>query len=240
MSPLRNGPHDLGGVAGFGPIDPTPDAAPYPEGWEGRCIGAIIATMARGLYNVDQFRARIEELPPAAQFSMGYYRRWLHTLERNLTLAGVLDEAAIDARAQQLAAPGEAGAAASPPPEAEPALAELLETVETLLCDGGPLLRAAPAPPRFAVGARVRTRRIAIERRGEQHTRLPGYAQERAGVVAIVHPPMLLPDANVGGEERVEHLYAVRFAADELWPDGAPGATVCADLFESYLVPEEG
>ncbi len=86
----------------------------------------------------------------------------------------------------------------------------------------------------------MRTRRIAIERRGEQHTRLPGYAQERPGVVEIVHPPMLLPDANVGGEERVEHLYAVRFAAGELWPDGASGATVCADLFESYLVPEEG
>ncbi len=60
----------------------------------------------------------------------------------------------------------------------------------------------------------MRTRRIAIERRGEQHTRLPGYAQERAGVVEIVHPPMILPDANVSGEERVEHLYAVRFAAD--------------------------
>ncbi len=115
MNGMRNGPHDLGGVAGFGPIDRTPDTAAYPEGWEGRCIGAIIATMARGLYNVDQFRARIEELPPAAQFSMGYYRRWLHTLERNLALAGVLDEAAIDARAQQLAAPwrsGRGGAAA--------------------------------------------------------------------------------------------------------------------------------
>lgn len=242
---MRNGPHDVGGAPGFGPIDIRPDGAPFPEGWEGRCVGAIIATLAQGLYNVDQFRARQEELPAAAQHSIGYYRRWLYTLERNLTLAGVLDAGAIERRALELAGDAAPALATSltaafpPPPDAAPRLAALEATIDALIRDGGPLLRELPDPPRFAVGDRVRTRRIAVERLGEQHTRLPGYAQEKPGTIAIVHPPMILPDASVGGEERVDHLYAVHFDAAELWPDGTPGQRVSVDLFESYLVPEE-
>jgi nitrile hydratase len=227
------GTHDIGGRAGFGSVDRTPDAALYPEGWEGRCIAAIIATMAGGLYNVDEWRARIEELPPAAHFAMGYYRRWFHTLERNLTLHDVLTTAEIDARAQALAR-GEA----DPAPDREDP--EQLAMIEALLRDGAPLVRPASAPPRFAVGDRVRTRRIVVERPGVQHTRLPGYLQERVGVVERVHPPMTLPDANVHGVDRVDHLYAVAFSASDLWPDAEPGVRVSGDLFETYLDPEEG
>jgi nitrile hydratase beta subunit len=231
MSGVRNGPHDLGGALGFGAIDPRPDVALYPEGWEGRCIAAIIATMAAGAYNVDEWRARMEELPAAAQFAMGYYRRWFYTLERNLVLHDVLGEAEIDARAAALAA------GATPPPQRRDP--ELLATIESLLREGAPLVRALDAEPRFAVGARVRTRRILVERRGEQHTRMPGYVQERPGVVERRYPAMTLPDASVRGEDRAEFLYAVSFAASDLWPDGAADVRVSADLFESYLVEEE-
>jgi nitrile hydratase beta subunit len=253
MSEVRNGPHDLGGVSGFGPIDRTPDTAAYPEGWEGRCIAAIVATMAGGAYNVDEFRARIEELPPAAHFAMGYYRRWFHSLERNLLTHGVLTREEIAARQEEIGAGGQGvargGEAAARGGEAaarggtadaddrrDPGL---LATVEALLRDGGPLVRELDAAPRFAVGDRVRTRRIVVERLGEQHTRLPGYAQERCGVVECRYPPMTLPDASVAGEDRADFLYAVSFAAADLWLDGEPGVRVSADLFESYLEAEE-
>ncbi|MCW2952091.1 MAG: Cobalt-containing nitrile hydratase subunit beta [Conexibacter sp.] len=227
---VRNGPHDLGGAPGFGPIDPRPDAELYPEGWEGRCIGAIVATMAAGAYNVDEWRARMEELPAAAQFAMGYYRRWFYTLERNLVLHDVLREAEIDARAAAL------GEGAPPPPRRRDP--ELLAAIERLLREGAPLARELAVPPRFAVGARVRTRRILVERRGEQHTRMPGYVQDRRGVVERRYPAMTLPDASVRGEDRAEFLYAVSFAASDLWPDGAADVRVSADLFESYLIAE--
>jgi nitrile hydratase len=227
-----NGPHDIGGALGFGPVDRTPDTAAYPEGWEGWCIGLVVATQAAGLYDVDRWRARIEELPPAAHFAMGYYRRWAHGMERNLVLTGTLSPLEIAQRMEALAA-GEAQVDSG---REDP---ELLASIEDLIREGAPLLGELDAPPRFAVGDRVRTRRLVVERPGEQHTRLPGYAQERPGVVEVVHPPMTLPDSRVAGEERVEHLYAVTFAASDLWPDGDPSVRVSSDLWESYLEPEE-
>ncbi|EHN12770.1 putative nitrile hydratase subunit beta protein [Patulibacter medicamentivorans] len=228
---VRNGPHDLGGARGLGPVDATPDAAAYPEGWEGRCLGLTIGTMAAALYGVDEWRMRMEGLPAAAQFSMGYYRRWAYSLEACLEAHGVLTAAEIQRRATAITEGHE--------PDEDRRDPELLQRVEGLLRDGGPLLRELPDPPRFAVGDVVRTRRIAVDALGRSHTRLPGYAQERDGVVDRVHPPMALPDAAVVGTDRVEHLYAVRFDAGEIWADAEPGLTVSADLFESYLQPVE-
>ncbi|WP_320668738.1 nitrile hydratase subunit beta [Patulibacter defluvii] len=229
--PVRNGPHDLGGALGLGPIDPRPDGpTPYPEGWEGHCIGLTIGTMAAGLYGVDEWRMRMEGLPAAAQFAMGYYRRWAYGLESCLEAHGVLTAAEIQDRASAVAA-GEGRDERRDP--------ALLERVEGLLRDGGPLLRELPDPPRFAVGDVVRTGRIAVEAPGRSHTRLPGYAQDREGVVDLVHPPMALPDAAALGDDRTEHLYSVRFDAHAIWPDAEPGQSVSADLFESYLRPAD-
>lgn len=229
---MHNGPHDVGGVRGFGPVQPEGDGPAYPEGWEGRCIAAIIASIGGEAFNVDEFRARIEELPPAAYWSMGYYRRWFHTLERNLVVHGALTEEQITERLEALAA----GDAAMPARE-EP---EMLAAIDELIEHGAPLHREVPDPPRFAPGDRVHTRRMTIERLGEQHTRLPGYAQQRGGIVEHQYPAMVLPDANVQGDERAEYVYAVSFAASDLWPDGDPRSRVSVDVFESYIEPEEG
>jgi hypothetical protein len=51
---------------------------------------------------------------------------------------------------------------------------------------------------------------------------------------------MTLPDANVRHEDVAEYVYAVSFAASDLWPDGDSRTRVSADLFESYIEPEEG
>ncbi len=228
---MQNGPHDVGGVKGFGAVDPTPDDAAYPEGWEGRCIAAIIASIGGGAFNVDEFRARIEELPPAAYWSMGYYRRWFHTLERNLLVHGTLTREQIGERLESLAAGHVDGGHREDP--------ELLAAIDGLLRHGAPLHREVSDPPRFAPGDRVRTRRRPVERLGEQHTRLPGYAQERTGVVERSYPAMTLPDASAERDERAEYVYAVSFAASDLWPDGDPRTRVSVDVFESYIDPEE-
>ena len=85
----------------------------------------------------------------------------------------------------------------------------------------------------YAVGDAVRT----WNRHPEGHTRLPGYARNRRGVVADVHPACVYPDTNADGRgESPQHLYTVAFSGAELWGDEAEaGTTVYIDLFEPYL-----
>ena len=73
------------------------------------------------------------------------------------------------------------------------------------------------------------------------HTRLPGYARSRPGVVESVHGPFLLPDTNAHGLGRDrEPVYTVVFPAGELWGDHAePGESVSIDLWQSYLEKDE-
>jgi nitrile hydratase subunit beta len=228
---MTNGPHDVGGLRGFGPVDPgDPEELVWPEGWEPSCVAAILQGIGSGWFNVDQFRARMEELPDAAYWTMGYYRRWQYTLERNLVLGGHVAAGEIAERVRAL---GE-GTYERPAGERDPAL---VAGIDALIRDGGPIFRPAPAPPRFRVGDRVRTCVTQVERPGEQHHRTPAYAQGKAGVIEVVHPSLPLPDASVRGEEVGEHVYAVSFAASELWADGDPRARVSYDAYESYLEP---
>ncbi len=88
--------------------------------------------------------------------------------------------------------------------------------------------------PQFALGDVVRC--LMAARTG--HTRLPGYARGRAGVIHAHHGGHILPDASARGEQRVEHLYTVGFAAPELWPEAeVADDRVYVDLWESYLEP---
>lgn len=83
----------------------------------------------------------------------------------------------------------------------------------------------------FGIGDRVRTRA-----RGDGHTRLPRYLECRSGTVTAVIGEFVLPDAYVRDhrESRRDTLYTVAFSATNVFPD-ATAATICADLFETYL-----
>ncbi len=88
--------------------------------------------------------------------------------------------------------------------------------------------RAGPAP--FAPGDRVRISRADPP----HHTRLPRYARGAAGTVVELQGHHPLPDYRARGlPAEPEPVYAVRFAARELFGDGEH--TVTADLWQSYL-----
>jgi hypothetical protein len=93
--------------------------------------------------------------------------------------------------------------------------------------------RDAPRGPRFVAGDAVVARNV----HPAGHTRLPRYVRGRRGVVALVHPAWVFPDTNAHERgEHPQHVYAVRFAATELWGDDVdPATSVHVDLFESYL-----
>jgi nitrile hydratase beta subunit len=220
-------PQDLGGRKGFGTVAIEADEPVYHEPWEGPVIAGILATMNAGLYNVDEFRAGIDDLEPLSYMSVGYYWLWLHTLEFNCVKAGVFTDEELEARLAEI---GERPDAPFPP-RADPRIAEeLRELVEK----GASNAREVPDPPAFAVGDRVRGRRLP----GSRHARIPGYAQGSEGIVKVVHDAFVFPDTNLRREgENPEHVYAVRFLARDLWPDADERASVLVDLWESYLEP---
>jgi nitrile hydratase subunit beta len=69
----------------------------------------------------------------------------------------------------------------------------------------------------------------------DYHTRLPRYVRGHVGEVVEEQGTWPVPDDRARGitPARAEPVYAVRFAAAELW--GAGTHTVTVDLWESYL-----
>jgi nitrile hydratase len=66
------------------------------------------------------------------------------------------------------------------------------------------------------------------------HTRVPRYARGRIGTIVEREGAWALPDVNaVRAGAPVEDVYAVRFAARDLWGHGAHA--VVLDLWSSYL-----
>jgi nitrile hydratase len=218
-----NGVHDMGGMHGFGAVDPTDDA-PFHDAWEERLRAMMGLTMQQGVFNLDAFRYGIEQMDPAAYLASSYFERWLASVEHNLIQAGVLTREELDARTAHFrehpdaSTPGEADDAPRwqpPEPREEPEL---------------PHIR-----PRFAVGDPVLTRNV----HPAGHTRLPRYARGKRGTINMIHGPEVFADTNAHNQgEHPQVVYSVRFDARELWGESAePRQTVSIDLWESYLEP---
>ena len=89
--------------------------------------------------------------------------------------------------------------------------------------------------PRFAAGERVLVRNL----QPQGHTRLPAYLRDKTGTIAMAHGVIAFPDTQAHGlGARPQHVYAVRFQAQDLWGASAGAQdTVLADLFDDYLAP---
>jgi nitrile hydratase len=82
----------------------------------------------------------------------------------------------------------------------------------------------------FSPGDRVRTRLTDPP----HHTRVPQYARGRYGTVLEREGEWPLADVNARGSGApIEPVYAVRFAAHDLWGEG--DHAVVLDLWSSYL-----
>lgn len=214
-----NGPHDLGGKMGFGPVLPEADEPWFHAPWEARALGLVLACGALGRWTLDESRHARECLPPATYYAASYYEIWIRALEVLLTRHGLITPA-------ELAT----GTALERPADARRLGAE---RVPAVLARGTPCDRPLSEPPRFATGQRVRAKNA--HPRG--HTRLPIYLAGKEGVIESDHGGFVLPDANAHGKGEVpERLYTVVFNAAEVWgADSEPGLTISADLWEGYL-----
>jgi nitrile hydratase len=217
-----NGPHDLGGAMGFGPIAAEANEPVFHADWEKRAFALVLAMGATGAWNLDMSRQARERIPPAEYLASSYYQIWLKGMQRLLVERGL-------ATAEELAT-GRAVTAAKRLPRRPDAAA-----VPAMLAKGGPTERPAAAPALFAVGDAVRAKNM----NPTGHTRLPRYVRGRRGRIARVHGAHVFPDANAAGAgEDPRWLYSVAFDAVELWgPDARPGDEILIDLFEPYLEP---
>lgn len=217
-----NGPHDLGGQMGFGPVAPEPDEPVFHAEWEKRALGVTLAAGAMGHWTLDESRHARESLRPADYYSSSYYEIWIKALETLLLRHGFVtaDELAQGRVLAEGTKPERVLAAADVP---------------AVLKRGGPCDRPVAAPRRFEAGDRVRTKNI----NPVGHTRLPRYARARTGTVEAVREGFVLPDTNAHGRgENPEWVYTVVFDAAEIWGEGAdPTLTVSIDAWESYLEP---
>ena len=99
-----NGGQDLGGMDGFGPIDPEPNEPVFHAEWEKRCFAITVAMGYYGAWNIDAARFARENVSPARYLQRSYYEMWLDGLETLLVEKGLLTRAEIDARKAALRA----------------------------------------------------------------------------------------------------------------------------------------
>jgi nitrile hydratase subunit beta len=82
--------NDVGGMQGFGPVEPELDEAPFHADWEAHVFAINRALIGHGVYNLDEFRDAVERMPPREYLAASYYERWLHAIGTLLVAKGVL------------------------------------------------------------------------------------------------------------------------------------------------------
>jgi nitrile hydratase len=217
-----NGVHDMGGMDGFGKVEPEPNEPVFHEPWEGRVMAMNRAMGAVGVWNIDIGRFSREMLPPHVYLASSYYRKWFLGLEQMLLERGLVD-------ADEIAA----GHALRPGKPLKRGKFDVA-AVDRVMTRGS-FSRPAQAAARFKPGDRVRAKNI----HPVSHTRLPRYVRGHVGVVERLHGSHVFPDTVVAGQgESPQWLYTVCFDSRELWgADADPSVKISIDAFEPYLDP---
>jgi nitrile hydratase beta subunit len=215
-----NGAHDMGGMHGFGPVQPEPDEPVFHGEWEKRAFALTLAMAMPGQWNIDMSRFARENRDPAEYLSMSYYQIWFAALETMLKERDLISDDEIVV-----------GHALGPAKSVKRVLSP--SDVLRVLHRGRPTERETNTQTAFKAGDRVRARNI----NPRTHTRLPRYVRGHVGIVERVIGCHVFPDSNAtGASENPQWLYTVRFEGRELWgPDGDPTTAVSVDAWEPYL-----
>ncbi len=215
-----NGIHDMGGMHGMGAIEYEKNEPVFHADWESRVFALNRLMGAWGKWNIDASRYQRETIPPAEYMRMSYYEKFFAGLLELMVKTGLVTRAEI-----------ESGGPAANSAKVKPALTAAM--VGEFVTKGLPTSRAVTAKAAFKIGERVRARNM----HPAGHTRLPRYVRGKLGEIVRDHGVFVFPDTNaqfIG--EKPQHVYSVRFGAQELWgPNAPPRDAVYADLWEDYL-----
>jgi nitrile hydratase beta subunit len=219
-----NGVHDMGGMDGFGKVEPEPNEPTFHHDWEARVMAVVRVMGANGGLGIDSQRFARESLPPEVYLASSYYKKWFLAIEDQIIEKNIASADEIDA--------GHSLRPSPPLPRGKFTLDDLPR-----ISVRGSFGRDAKAPAIFKPGDKVRAKNI----NPLTHTRLPRYVRGHVGIVERINGCHVFPDTAAHGKgESPQWLYTVVFASRELWGDAAdPTLKVSIDAFESYLEKAE-
>ena len=215
-----NGVHDMGGMDGFGKVEPESNEPTFHETWEGRVMAITRVMGANGGINIDMQRFGRESLRPDVYLASSYYQKWFLAIENQIVERGIVG-------ADEIAA-GHSLRQSAPVPRGAFTMADV-KRIETR----GSFAREPQAPAKFKAGDRVRAKNI----NPVTHTRLPRYVRGHVGMVERNNGCHVYPDTNALGQgDHPQWVYTVVFEGRELWGDDAdPTLKVSIEAFEPYL-----
>ncbi len=205
---------------GLGPIPREENEPVFHADWERRMYALGRQLLSARIFSLDEFRHAIERIPPSMYLGLRYYEKWVIAATGLLIEKGIIKPAELKGLA---------------PIKLNPTFTVGGRPNEPISALGH---GAAGIRPRFKPGGKV----IAKNVNPAGHTRLPRYARGKRGVIVLDEGVFALPDAVAhGGGVIAQHVYAVRFAARELWGgEASPRESVTIDLWEAYLEPAKG
>ena len=215
-----NGVHDMGGMHGFGPVEPEANEPVFHAPWEGRVLPCAVPSAPGGAGTSTPAATASSACRRPTICGISYYEKWLDSAIKLVLGAGLVTQRELETGHRDPAVP-----VATPPLTADKVMPAIMK--------GGPTLRETSAKPHFTGGQAVRARDI----NPVGHTRLPRYVRGRRGTIECDHGAHVFPDSNAKFEgENPQYLYTVRFEARELWGEAAnPADAVYLDLWEDYL-----
>ncbi len=214
-----DGIHDMGGMDGFGPIPIETDEPVFHGEWEGRVYAMNTAIGAWGKWNIDAGRYGIEQMNPALYLASNYYERWLYRTSNMMVEHGLVTQDELDGKEKP------SGRDSQPLTAAQ--IFERQSKNRSARVD-------EEIAPKFKTGDTVLVRNI----HPKGHTRVPRYARGRHGTIYRDHGVFIFPDTNALFQgKKPQHIYSVRFTAQELWDPDAPSPdSIYLDLWDDYLV----
>ena len=225
-----NGVHDLGGLHGFGPVDPGASTNRcFTTDWEKR----VSSRFSRRPVRLPECSMSTSSATPSNAWTRpticesSYYEHWLHAIE---TLA----------RGKRHRSPPRNCVTPTPPPDASGQ--ETPRSSWTM-----PYPRSSPTGASARAGHRRQTQ-VQGRRHGrrEEHQSADPYPHARAtcatnsgASIAITACSCFRTPPAHGKGEKPQHCYSVYFSAQEVWGSRRPRATtpLYVDLWDDYLVP---
>ena len=142
-----NGVHDMGGMHGFGPVEPEANEPVFHHRWEARTHAITKALGSWGKWNIDYVRHQRELIPPAEYLRMSYYEKWFTALAGQIVKVGLVTREEL-----------ESGQPAPVTSKATPPLT--VEGVHEAIFGPRPFTRDMEVAARFKPGDRVRARNL--------------------------------------------------------------------------------
>ena len=88
---LMDGVHDMGGMDGFGKVEPEPNEPVFHHRWEGRVLAMSRAIGVFRAWTIDSSRYAIELMAPSIYLTRSYYEKWFLRNQNLLIERGLID-----------------------------------------------------------------------------------------------------------------------------------------------------